>query len=65
MLNYQNIKAEMTRSNLNQKELAEILDVSPRTISLKLSGVRKFTAEELFKLSQVLKVDINIFLNNK
>lgn len=64
LVNNQNIKAELARKNLTQLELANLLGVSGRTVSLKINGVRQFTAEELYKVSKILDVDINIFFNN-
>ena len=64
MVNLQNIKAEMTRRNLNQIKLSKELGVSFRTINLKLSGKRKFTADELYSISKILKVDISIFFES-
>ncbi len=58
------IKIERIRNSLSQEELAELVGVSTRTISLIENGLQHpkfFTVE---KLSMVLKVDINHFCSS-
>lgn len=63
MLNLQNIKAEMTRNNLTGLKIAELLNLSPTSLYLKLGGKREFTANEIGKLAKILNTDIKFFYN--
>ena len=57
------LKAEFTRNGLTQKEVAQKLGISSRTLSNKLrSGV--FTNKEIEKLKNILNIDdISIFFD--
>ena len=63
MLNLQNIKAEMARNNMTGLKIAEILNLSPTSLYLKLGGKRDFTAKELGKLAEILNTNVNFFYN--
>lgn len=63
VLKLKTIKAEMARNSITGLKLAELLNLSPTTLYLKLSGKRDFTANELGKLSEILKTDVNFFYN--
>ena len=57
------LKAEFTRNGLTQKEVAQKLGISSRTLSNKLrSGV--FTNKEIEKLKNILNIDdISMFFD--
>lgn len=57
------LKAEFTRNGLTQKEVAQKLGISSRTLSNKLkSGV--FTNREIERLKNILNIDdISIFFD--
>jgi len=46
--NYNNLKAELVRINLDQKKLAVELNIAERTLSFKLSGKSPFTVDEMW-----------------
>ena len=47
---YENLKIEMTRQDISQRELAALLNVHENTIKNKLDGKSSFTIEEAFKI---------------
>lgn len=49
------------RKDLNQKILAELLDVKPQYISKLLKGEENFTLETIAKLSTALEVELITF----
>ena len=65
MVDVNSIRAEMARKNITQIQLAKVLGVSARTFSLKLNGVREFTASELYKISKHLNREVSIFFADR
>lgn len=61
-MNLQNIKAEIVRQGLTQKELAAKLGISSTGLNYKLNGKRKLTAKDLVKICNVLDIKIDILL---
>lgn len=61
--NRNNIKAEMVRNGFSIKEMAEKLNLSYGGFFRKLAGERKFVENELYKLSKILNVNIDIFFS--
>lgn len=59
-----NIKIERIRNDLSQEQLAEKAGVSPRTISLIENGPQHPKLFLIVKISKILNVDINVFLEN-
>ncbi len=59
-----NIKIERIRNDLSQEQLAEKAGVSPRTISLIENGLQHTKLFLIVKISKILNVDINVFLEN-
>ncbi len=49
------------RKDLNQKSLAELLDVKPQYISKLLKGEENFTLETIAKLSTALEIELISF----
>ncbi len=58
-----NIKIERIKNDYSQEQLAELLGVSPRTISLIENGLQHPKFFLVAKIAEVLNVDINVFLN--
>ena len=56
-----NVKIERIRNDYSQEQLAELLSVSPRTISLIENGLQHPKFFLMVKIAEVLNVDINIF----
>jgi len=59
-----NIKLERIRKDLSQEQLAEKTGVSARTISLIENGLRHPKFFLVVKISQILGIDVNVFLEN-
>ena len=59
-----NIKIERIRNDLSQEQLAEKAGVSTRTISLIENGLQHPKLFLIVKISKILNVDINVFLEN-
>lgn len=57
------IKKAYKVNNLNQKDLAEILEISERSVNRKLNNETDFTAVELLKLIDLLNIDAKELLN--
>lgn len=51
---FNNLKAEMVRNNLTQKDLAVCLEVDDKTISFKLNGKSKFDVDEMWRIKDKL-----------
>lgn len=49
---YPNLEAEMARSKVTQLKLAQILKITPTTISLKLSGKSPFSLKECVEIKK-------------
>ena len=54
---YPNLSAEVTRSGLTQAELGKILNITPLTISHKMTGKSDWTLSEIEKLCDYYKKD--------
>ncbi len=59
-----NIKIERIRNDLSQEQLAEKAGVSTRTVSLIENGLQHSKLFLIVKISKILNVDINVFLEN-
>ena len=55
-----NVRAEIARKYLHQRDLAEALGISTQSLNKRLQGHRSFTAEELTLAAQFLKVPIGV-----
>lgn len=55
---YSNLKAEMARLQITQKELAEFLEIDETTLSAKLSGKSDFTFAQCLAVKKFLGVNI-------
>lgn len=49
---YENLKMEIIRNRLTQKEIAEYLNIHENSIGNKISGETSFTIEEAFKIKE-------------
>ena len=59
-MSYQNLKAEIVRRNYTQEEIAELLDMSSRNLSFKLSEKVPFTVPEIKMLQKGLFTDVSL-----
>ena len=49
---YENLKFEIMRSGITQKEIAEFLGIHENSIGNKISGESSFSIEEAFKIRE-------------
>lgn len=47
-----NLKAEMARFDIKNKDVADLLDLTPKTISVKLNNKGEFTRIEMCKIKE-------------
>lgn len=57
-----NVRAEMARRNLSQKDLAERLAMSQSGLSYRLAGKTVFDIDELTRVAEVLEVPVSALL---
>lgn len=57
---YNNLRAEMTRRNVNAKEIAKKLGKTEGTISSKITGKTDFTLDEARQIKEILNVDTSL-----
>ena len=57
-----NVKIERIRADLSQERFAELLGVSPRTVSLIENGLQHPKFFLVVKMAKVLNTDIHTFL---
>lgn len=50
------LRAELARAEMTQKQLAEVLHISPRTLSLKVNGHREFKVSEICGIIDALRI---------
>jgi transcriptional regulator with XRE-family HTH domain len=53
-----NLNAEMARKKITITYLAEQLDITPTTLSLKLNGKSELSLKQAFQIKRILNVDI-------
>lgn len=56
------VRAELARQRITQRDLAEALDMVQPALQLRLSGQRSFRAEELVQVAGALNVPVAQFL---
>lgn len=63
-MNLRKLIGKRNEIGLTQKEIAVKLGISECSYRMKEQGKREFTANELVKISQVLKTDVSYFFAN-
>ena len=61
-MNVPELKAEMVRNNMTQKDLAAKMNVSQQAISYKLSGKRRVFLDEAAAISEALGMDASTIM---
>lgn len=65
-INIRELKAEMVRNDVTQRELASLIGISRSGLYKKLTGQNNFTLDEVRKIRDILNLDnetiCNIFL---
>lgn len=62
---YYKFKGYLAENNIQQKEIAKMLNISQATLSKKINGKSgDFTAQDLKKICTNLKIKAEIFFNN-
>lgn len=51
---YKNLKAELVRANITNKELSEVLGITKGTASLKINGKARITLKEAFMIQEFI-----------
>jgi len=64
-INLDSIRGKLREKRITQKRLAEILDISERTVNQKLNGIRDLKVSELVAISDVCGVSASFFLTNQ
>ena len=57
---YPNLRAELARRNLGLQEIAELLGLTPSSVSKKIAGKQTMTLSEAFKIQKWLNTDITL-----
>lgn len=67
-IKYPNLRAEMSRIGIRQRDVAKLLGVSELTVSKKMNGKSSFTIDEAFLIKETFfpnfTVDYLFFDNN-
>lgn len=57
-----NVRAELARHRVNQQALAKATGMSLMSISRRMSGQVSFSITELYRVAEILKVDIHTLI---
>ena len=57
---YRNLRAEMARNGMSQKDVSQILNISEGSFHNKLNGKTEFTLREAFALKETLCANLDI-----
>ena len=62
MATYGDFKAFLAKNGIKKQEVAEVLNITPQTLSVKLSGEQEFTVPQIRILCDTYKLSADIFL---
>ena len=62
MARYGDFKAFLAKNGIKKQEVAELLNITPQTLSVKLSGEQEFTVPQIRILCDTYKLSADIFL---
>lgn len=62
MATYGDFKAFLAKNGIKKQEVAELLNITPQTLSVKLSGEQEFTVPQIRILCDKYKLSADIFL---
>ncbi len=57
-----NVRAELARRRVNRQALAKAMGIGPMAISRRMSGQVSFSIAELYRVAEILKVDISALI---
>ena len=57
---YGNLKTELRKKGLTQKDVAKLLHLSTQSVYMKLNGIHDFTAPEMFSIKQTFFPNITL-----
>ena len=57
---YRNLEAEMARAGMTQNKLAELIGITPTTLSLKLNGKSLLSLKECTTIKKALNSNLSI-----
>ncbi len=55
-MNVNELRSRMVLKNLNERKLAEMLQVSKNTMSSRMTGRRPFTLKEIRRICEILEI---------
>jgi transcriptional regulator with XRE-family HTH domain len=62
MATYGDFKPFLAKNGIKKQEVAELLNITPQTLSVKLSGEQEFTVPQIRILCDKYKLSADIFL---
>ncbi|MGX4600289.1 helix-turn-helix domain-containing protein [Faecalimicrobium sp. JNUCC 81] len=65
-MRFRKLKGKLKEEDYTQKEIAEILDITPQAFNSKINNRTQFTLDEVIKMTNILKIDnpVEIFFTN-
>lgn len=63
-MNFRKLKGKLKEEDFTQKEIAELLGITPQAFNAKINNRVQFTLGEVIEMTNILKIDnpIEIFL---
>ena len=64
-MNFRKLKGKLKEEDFTQKEIAELLGITPQAFNAKINNRVQFTLGEVIEMTNILKIDnpIEIFFN--
>ncbi len=65
-MNFRKLKGKLKEEDFTQKEIAELLGITPQAFNAKINNRVQFTLGEVIEMTNILKIDnpIEIFFTN-
>ncbi len=65
-MNFRKLKGKLKEEDFTQKEIAELLGITPQAFNAKINNRVQFTLSEVIKMTNILRIDnpIDIFFTN-
>lgn len=65
-MNFKKLKGKLKEEEYTQKEIAELLGITPQAFNAKINNRTQFTLNEVIKMINILRIDnpIEIFFTN-
>ena len=59
---YGDFKAFLAKNNIQHKEVAEVLNITPQTLSMKMNGKMEFSVPQIRILCNKYNISADVFL---